>query len=160
MERLLCGTVEYVFVDSVTVEWMVTVTTEINTPISIISQSWTACISQCFAKQWILPRRQNNLYSQPPVTHSYPGIQQPPPRASEQVVSLPGHAPTTLEHVCPLGQHPTSPDPVSSTCSHVSAVPQHRSDRPIEVHARVPVGHLKSLEPRRFQRFASNGSEG
>lgn len=32
-ERLLCGTVEYVFVDSVTVEWMVTVTTEINTPI-------------------------------------------------------------------------------------------------------------------------------
>lgn len=128
-EALLCGTVEYVFVETTVVALMVTVTTEMRAP-------WDVRTSD--------NRNGRIRYSHPPGTQLYPEIQHPPPSASEQVVHGLGHLPTTFEHFFPFGQHPTSPDPVSFTISQVSPILQHRSVRPIDVQAFVPVGHLKS----------------
>ena len=75
----------------------------------------------------------------------YPGKQHPP-------LSLPGQLEYPLlvsheidpEHVCPCGQHPTDPNPVSGTFMQISVVPQQLFGALSDVHALVPSGHLKS----------------
>ena len=78
------------------------------------------------------------------VTHpislqTFPGMQHPPPGLFGQGVSPDGHSEGDVSpQVCPFGQQPTVPSPVS--CTHVSSVAQQISGAFIAVHAAVPLG--------------------
>lgn len=87
----------------------------------------------------------------PTSKQAYPGMQQPPPGLSGHSVYPWAQVPRDPAQVCPFGQQPTSPSPVSCTSIHVDPVPQQLSDRLIEVQAEVPDGHLKSRVSKRCQ---------
>lgn len=85
------------------------------------------------------------IRAHPPLTHSYPGMQQPPPKDSGQVLYPTGQEPTGPEQDTPAGQQPTAWDPDHWTSSQTSPAAQQLSGLLIDEQPYVPPGHWKSL---------------
>jgi hypothetical protein len=89
------------------------------------------------------PQRIRSLNLHPTPIQLNPGRQHPPFEEPGQLVYPLASSQLTLpEHVCPLGQHPTSPATPLGVLIHVLPVPQHTSGAPIALQLLVPSGHL------------------